>query len=88
MTPLQASEVGSAEAGEPLELVVELCRRLSEAGVSYCHWKSNEAIDRSASGENDLDLLIVRPDAQRFDRTLADLGFKAARPTASARCRG
>ena len=83
MTPLQASEVGSAEAGEPLELVVELCRRLSEAGVSYCHWKSNEAIDRSASGENDLDLLIARPDAQRFDRTLADLGFKAARPTAS-----
>ncbi|MDQ3147327.1 MAG: hypothetical protein M3R01_10435 [Actinomycetota bacterium] len=66
-----------------LRLVVELCRTLEEEGIRYCHWKSNEAIDRSATGENDLDLLIERADAQRFGTVLARLGFKEARPHAS-----
>lgn len=63
-----------------LGLVAELCGQLESAGISYCHWKSNEAIDRSASGENDLDLLVERRDADRFREILAGLGFKQARP--------
>lgn len=63
-----------------LGLVAELCGQLDSAGISYCHWKSNEAIDRSASGENDLDLLVERRDADRFREILAGLGFKQARP--------
>ena len=44
--------------------------------IDYCHWKSNAFLDRSASGENDLDLLINRSHAQYFTEILNDLGFK------------
>jgi hypothetical protein len=71
------------EASAALELVVALCRSLEDEEIRYCHWKSNEAIDRSASGENDLDLLIDRRDADRFGAVLHALGFKQARPTSS-----
>ena len=36
-----------------LELVRRLCETLSAQGVDYCHWKSNEALDRSARAESD-----------------------------------
>jgi thymidylate kinase len=63
----------------PLDLVVELCEALSRRGVDYCHWKSNEAIDRSASADNDLDLLVSREHAVRFTEVVHALGFKQAR---------
>jgi hypothetical protein len=44
-------------------------------GITYCHWKSNNALDRSASGINDLDLLVSRADTDQFNRILNDLGF-------------
>lgn len=65
---------------EALGLVVSLCQALQHQGIRYCHWKSNEAIDLSANGENDLDLLIDRNDADRFGEILLGFGFKAARP--------
>ena len=72
----------SASSGdrEPLELVVSLCRELHAAGVPYCHFKSNEAVDRSLAGENDLDLLVGAEGADRFLEVLAALGFKEGRP--------
>ena len=57
------------------DLVAKLCNALNAQGVNYCHWKSNAALDRSASGENDLDLLVCRPDAQRFIELLSEFGF-------------
>jgi thymidylate kinase len=63
-----------------LKLVEELCKTLAREHISYCHWKSNNALDRSASGENDLDLLIDRADVQRFTEILYRLDFKEARP--------
>lgn len=63
----------------PLGLVEELCGALSAAGVDYCHWKSNEAIDRSGSGDNDLDLLVRREHVGRFTELVHSLGFKQAR---------
>jgi thymidylate kinase len=62
-----------------LELVAALCGALGSEGVDYCHWKSNEASDRSASGDNDLDLLVSRGHADRFTEVLHRLGFKQAR---------
>ncbi|MGZ4153820.1 MAG: hypothetical protein ACXVQ0_05020 [Actinomycetota bacterium] len=59
-----------------LGLVRTLCDRLAHDRVAYCHWKSNEALDRSASGDNDLDLLIA--DADAFEGILRELGFKVA----------
>ncbi len=64
---------------EPIEI---LCKALAEEDITYCHWKSNAALDRSASGENDLDLLVRRSDEVRFTKILASLGFKQARAPA------
>ncbi len=73
--PVPVSKTGAPVA---LELVSVLCRTLDAEGVRYCHWKSNEALDRSATGENDLDLLVSRSDAQRFEAILRRLGFRDA----------
>lgn len=61
-----------------LVIVRELCQELGKNGINYCHWKSNAALSRSASGENDLDLLVSRADGQRFTEILSRLGFKQA----------
>lgn len=66
-----------------LGIIQLLCQRLEDEQVSYCHWKSNEAIARSASGENDLDLLVRRQSASNFERILIDLGFKEVWPSRS-----
>ena len=71
------------DAGLPvLSLVRQLCRALGEEEITYCHWKSNNALDRSASGDNDLDLLISRVDASKFTEILYRLGFKQAQAPA------
>src|SRR5687767_2888111 len=59
-----------------LGLVLELREHL--ATVRYCHWKSSDMLARSARGENDLDLLVHREDAQQFHAVLARLGFRHA----------
>ncbi len=59
-----------------LPLIQRFCTALDEADILYCHWKSNAALDRSASGLNDLDLLISRQARQRFSALVAQLGFK------------
>ena len=66
------------EQHESLELVRELCGELDRVGVSYCHWKSNDRLGRSASGENDLDLLVGRADVRAFNNILCRLGFRQA----------
>jgi thymidylate kinase len=63
-----------------LDLIAKLCNTLATEKIDYCHWKSNTALDRSARGENDLDLLINRAHAQRFTEILYKMGFKEARP--------
>ncbi len=59
-----------------LFLVSKLCEALAEEEITYCHWKSNNMLERCASGDNDLDLLISRADASRFTELLLRLGFK------------
>ncbi|MGA9747260.1 MAG: hypothetical protein WBQ50_07400 [Nocardioides sp.] len=60
-------------------LAIALREELRLAEVRYCHWKSNDMLHRSATGENDLDLLVHRHDSKRFLEVLARLGFKHAR---------
>ena len=59
-----------------LDLIVKLCRNLAAQKIDYCHWKSNTFLYRTASGENDLDLLVNRTHAQCFTEILYELGFK------------
>ncbi len=68
-----------ADARTSLYLVSGLCNALAAGEIVYCHWKSNAALDRSARGDNDLDLLVSRTDAQVFTQILYRLGFKEAR---------
>lgn len=60
----------------PSQLVARLCRALDAEGVSYCHWKSTTSLTRSATGDNDLDLLVSRVAAQPFTAVLHRLGFR------------
>lgn len=82
-----ARRSGTAQA-DPLDLVLELTDRLGAAGVSYCHWKSNDALHLSASGVNDLDLLVGHRSLQRFLETLLTCGFKQVLPHRSRRVPG
>jgi thymidylate kinase len=69
--------VDSATEGKTaLPLVRQLCLALEAEAVEYCHWKSNNALDRSASGQNDLDLLVSRDHVGRFTEVLHRLQFK------------
>jgi thymidylate kinase len=61
-----------------LGLIRELCEELNTNQIVYCHWKSNAALDRSASGDNDLDLLVSRANVRNFTEIIARLGFKQA----------
>jgi thymidylate kinase len=71
----------TAPARPPLPLILRLGRLLEESSIAYCHWKSNAAIDRSASGDNDLDLLVHRKDVRRFTEVLSRLGFTRTHKT-------
>jgi thymidylate kinase len=74
--------------GATLELVRTLCEALEEHGIPYCHWKSNWEVDRSASGDKDLDLLVSPRHAQRFTELLWGLGFREARGRTAHRIPG
>jgi thymidylate kinase len=70
-------EMGMEEKLVP-DLIRNLCNELNKSRIVYCHWKSNAALDRSACGDNDLDLLVSREDAPNFIEILVRLGFKQA----------
>lgn len=53
-----------------------LIERLNDAGIRYCHWKSNWALPETLMGGTDIDLLIDRQDARRFRKILAKLRFE------------
>jgi thymidylate kinase len=67
------------ESTSLLSLVQDLCNTLAIENINYCHWKSNDVIERSGSGENDLDLLVSRADVTRFTEILYRMGFKQAK---------
>jgi thymidylate kinase len=58
--------------------VARLCRTLSAEEVAYCHWKSTESLELAAAGDTDLDLLVARRDAGKFEDVLLRFGFKTA----------
>jgi thymidylate kinase len=60
---------------EPLSVNLRLFAALDEAGVRYCHWKSNLHLDLGVAGVADLDLLVSSEHRGAFDRIAHDLGF-------------
>jgi len=61
-------------------VIRRLFDRLEDAGVAYCHWKSNIRLDRTLAGLEDIDLLVRPRDAALFQSVLNACGF---RPTIS-----
>lgn len=64
-----------ADCQQPVRALIE---GLMEAGVRFCHWKSNIRLPESLRGEEDIDLLVHREDAGAFDTALVRCGFKVA----------
>jgi thymidylate kinase len=52
---------------------------LNSNNLRYCHWKSNFLLDKTISGQTDVDLLIHRKDADLFRTILSRLNFRPAR---------
>lgn len=71
-----SSDASRGRASAALPAVERLCAALDAGKVRYCHWKSTPAIRRSATGDNDLDLLIATEDIGRFRVVLDRLGWK------------
>jgi thymidylate kinase len=62
----------------PLTLIDRLCAALDAEGVVCCQWKGHRKLNRWLSGEGDVDLLVARADAGRFEGVVCRLGFKQA----------
>ncbi len=88
MTALNSPATVVWKKKEMLDLVYELCNALAAQEINFCHWKSNNSLDRSFSGDNDLDLLVSRSDADRFTEVLLRLGFKQARTSSELQLPG
>ncbi|MFN2491851.1 MAG: hypothetical protein ABR501_03090 [Pyrinomonadaceae bacterium] len=84
------AEIGTNEGSDSfaLPLIKKLCDTLNAQQVSYCHWKSNWKLDRWLAGDGDLDLLVHRADAHRFEGILCGLGFRHAEPTSDRQVPG
>jgi thymidylate kinase len=59
-----------------LELVQALLDEFHSNNISYCHWKSNEHLGASMSGDTDLDVLFDFNQKESLETILHELGFK------------
>jgi thymidylate kinase len=59
-------------AANDLEVLRTLFERLHQAGIRYCHWKSNEHLGPAMTGKTDVDVLVERRAAQALTRLLTD----------------
>jgi len=69
------------EKVQALATVTRLFFALNEAGVRYCHWKSNVRLAEALNGRTDLDLLV---DPQHRDRFCAILSQYEVKPLLAA----
>ena len=61
-----------ADARPPaLMAAVDLNRALREAGVRFCHWKSNDHLVEALAGETDIDLFVAPADRGTFKAVMA-----------------
>ncbi len=65
-------------ATHSLQLIAALAGALADSEIAFCHWKSNADLERSLTGDNDLDLLVSGAHRARFRSLLSELGFVEA----------
>ncbi|WGY46802.1 hypothetical protein [Vibrio sp. ABG19] len=59
-----------------LKVVTHFFRKMEQANIAYCHWKSNEHLQEGLLGITDLDVLVERGKTRQLNRALFDSGFK------------
>jgi hypothetical protein len=59
-----------------LSLIANLLDAFHECGINYCHWKSNEHLNASMTGDTDLDVLFDEKQKDQLLLLLEELGFK------------
>jgi len=80
--PLPGGPVSPRANTPPLVVAEQLFDALHDAGVPYCHWKSNEHVAAGMRGLTDLDLLVDRRQAMQAQAILMRIGFKRFTPAA------
>jgi thymidylate kinase len=80
MNPSAAPPTPAGPAATPEEPQVfrRIARLLDDAGIRYCHWKSNYHIQYALAGDEDFDLLVARHDFRAFARLMYEQGFRPA----------
>src|SRR5688572_23383952 len=78
--PTQPSPAATPD--EP-QVFRRIARLLGDAGICYCHWKSNYHIQHAVAGDEDFDLLVARSDFRVFARLMYEQGFRPASTPAS-----
>ena len=53
-----------------LKSIRDFLDSLDKAGIRYCHWKSNEHLDASATGDTDLDMLFSATERTALEAVL------------------
>ena len=71
-----------------LNAIKQLFHKLNQAGVRYCHWKSNFALDEALAGVGDLDLLIAPEWEEAFRSIVFEQNFKEANDTVGSHLPG
>ncbi len=59
-----------------LDVLRRLFDRLHAEDIRYCHWKSNEHLSQSFTGQTDVDVLFDRRAIVPLTRLLGEVGFK------------
>ena len=67
-----------------LKSIRDFLDSLDKAGIRYCHWKSNEHLDASATGDTDLDMLFSATERTALEAVLAECGLKRFRSVHTA----
>ena len=70
-----------AQVPPPLEAALQLFRRFDEAGVCYCHFKSNAHLRCGLAGQTDLDVLVDCRQVDAVELALLESEFRRFRPT-------
>ncbi|MBQ9117469.1 MAG: hypothetical protein IJY04_10630 [Clostridia bacterium] len=69
--------------------MLDICKKLftawNEAGVRYCHWKSNEHLEEGLDGLTDLDIYVVPEDREKAEALLTASEYLKFIPQKGAR---
>jgi thymidylate kinase len=66
----------SYQSNRKLLLIEDLLEAFHNSEINYCHWKSNEHLDASMTGETDLDILFDLKQKDELEVLLQKFGFK------------